>query len=209
LALAAIAGASQRLSAEDIARAIEQGARGTHLDWTCVANRAELERGVTEAPFRVLAEGPAGRIMHAARDAHAQRQAFSAADVTEALQAPVLTIVANALAPLDIVDDSRHTGALVLGVTLRTRPSKGQVAVSLEPVSHRRLQPQVPYVGGVIWSGNRFLDNWAGAGTVAEFDLSAFRALPPGDLDVILITGLGKAGEQSCKMGAKNRQTLR
>jgi len=215
LALSATVQQAQVLSDQEIATAIEQGRAGKTLHKTC---KASGENG-----FDIVVEGPVGRIMRAARLAKGQGRQFTTAEVTLAIGGPTLTVAAlrdatlttqaNAVQSKEIpgmyvpsemsmagTDYSRARSTMgstdAFGMMVRSKPKESQEAVVLRPVGR---------VAGFSWI-------WRKSGPdlgdmAAAFDLAAFRALPSGDVEVVVFRTA--AGERRCKISEKERKAIR
>jgi len=215
VALSAIVPKAQLLSDQEIASAIEQGRAGKTLHKTC---KASGENG-----FDIVVEGPVGRIMRAARLAKGQGQPFTTAEVTLAIGGPTLTVAAlrdatlttqaNAVQSKEIpgmyvpsemsmagTDYSRARSTMgstdAFGMMVRSKPRESQEAVVLRPVGR---------VAGFGWIWKK---NGPDLGDMAAaFDLAAFRALPSGDVEVVVFRTA--AGERRCKISEKERKAIR
>ena len=215
VALSAAIPQAQLLSDQDIATAIEQGRAGKTLHKTC---KASGENG-----FDIVVEGPVGRIMRAARLAKGQGRQFTPADVTLAIGGPTLTVAAlrdatlstqaNAVQSKEIpgmyvpsdmsmaaTDYRRARWTLgstdAFGMMIRGKPKESQEAVVLGPVGR---------VAGFSWIWKK---NGPDLGDMAApFDLAAFRALPSGDVEVVVFRT--NAGERRCKISEKERKAIR
>lgn len=217
VALSATVPSAQLLSDQEIATAIEQGRAGKTLHKTC---KASGENG-----FDIVVEGPVGRIMRAARLAKGQGREFTAADVTPAIGGPILTVAAlrdatlstaaNAVqskeipgmyvpSSMSMADIDSQRGRLAMGSTdgfgmmIRSKPKESHEAVVLGPVGR---------VAGQSW-----IWIWRKSGPdagdmAAAFDLAAFRALPSGDVEVVVFRTA--AGERRCKISEKERKAIR
>ena len=217
LALSAAVQQAQLLSDQEIASAIEQGRAGKTLHKTC---KASGENG-----FDIVVEGPVGRIMRAARLAKGQGREFTPADVTLFIGGPTLTVAAlrdatlstsaNAVQSKEIpgqylpsdmsmagVDSRRAQGAMgytdSFGMMIRSKPKESREAVVLGPVAR---------VAGPSW-----IWIWRKSGPdagdmAAAFDLAAFRALPSGNVEVVVFRTA--AGERRCKISEKERKAIR
>jgi hypothetical protein len=217
VALSAAVPDAQVLSDQEITTAIEQGRAGKTLHKTC---KASGENG-----FDIVVEGPVGRIMRAAHLAKGQGRQFTPADVTPFIGGPTLTVAAlhdatlstaaNAVQSKEIpgmyvpsdmsmaaVDWRRAQGAMGytdgFGMMIRSKPKESQEAVVLGPVGR---------VAGRSW-----IWIWRKSGPdagdmAAAFDLAAFRALPSGDVEVVVFRTA--AGERRCKISEKERKAIR
>jgi hypothetical protein len=213
------------VSPAEVATAIEQGQAGKTLQKKCSASG--------ENGFDVVIEGPVGRIMRAAREARRADRAFTAADVTPALDGPFLTVTARrdrrlasaslatpmpgvpgGLVPTELATADRvrdgHTGASAYRpeVIVRRKPAgKDEGAL---------LKPRWPLVdngeadASAAWTpadGRPLLLPSPGSDLTATFDLAAFRAMPHGDVEVVIFTS--DAGERRCKISDKDRQAIK
>lgn len=213
------------VSPAEVAAAIEQGQAGKTLQKKCSASG--------ENGFDVVIEGPVGRIMRAAREAGRKDRAFTAADVTPALDGPFLTVTARrdhrltsaSLAtpmpgvpggrvPTDLAAGDRvregHTGASAYRpeVIIRSKPAGKDEGTLLKP--SWPLADNGEAGASEAWtpaSGRPLLLPSPGSDLTATFDLVAFRALPQGDAEVVIFTS--DAGERRCKISDKDRQTIK
>lgn len=139
--------------------------------------------------YSVLLARAAGRVGFAAQQAKRLYKKFGPADVTQ-----------------DLRDDS------VVSVILEpNKPTLRQntydVASPLEHMVIRTkgtptaLQPTGFAITPVEW-GNLMGGRVQGTNATATFPLGAVRELPPGDLEIVLVT---QAGERKCKISAKDR----
>lgn len=224
--LVAGAGAqSSVLPPADVAAAIEQGQAGKTLQKKCSASG--------ENGFDVAIEGPVGRIMRAAREARREHRTFVAADVTAALDGPFLTVTARrdhrltsaslatpmpgvpgGLVPTDLATADRvrdgYAGASTYrtDVIIRSRPAGKSEPILLKPMWPLVDNGEAGASGA--WtpaSGRPLLRPSPGSDLSASFDLAAFRAMPHGDVDVVIFTS--DAGERQCKVSEKDRQAIR
>jgi len=217
LTLTATVPSAQLLSEQEIAAAIEQGRAGKTLHKTC---KASGENG-----FDIVVEGPVGRIMRAARLAKSQGREYTPAEVSLAIGGPegpwltvaalrdaTLTTAANALpskempghyVPSSTSMTDRPRSGMLMGeandsaMAIRSKVTdshEAQVLASLGRLGGR---------GYWIWSkgGPNAFDR------AAAFDLAAFRALPVGDVEVVVFAT--NAGERRCKISEKERKAIR
>jgi hypothetical protein len=202
-----LAGATgQGLSAEDITAAIEQGRAGSQLQKKCSA------RG--ESGLDIVAEGPMGRIMRAARDAERRNKPFTAADVTPAMAAPWLTVTVarNPLhnpAPEYVTPGMPGGYKYETSLVIRSRARKGEEAIVLEPRAPITYDTDNSSSRRIVLKGPppRNLPPLAGADMAASFDLAAFTAIPHEDVEVVAF--MTDTGEHKCKISQKERMALR
>jgi len=210
---AAALGAEQ-LSREQIAAAIEQGRAGKIVEKKCKAS------GVNG--FDMVVRGPIGRIMRAARDAQEDHREFTAGDVTPLLSRAVVTIEARRDYTLSAVHDSQPavTGQPTQSYVLppqSTVNSSGKGGVDYQTGFIVRSKPsglepiQLRPVGGILYSsadgrGPTRSVPLPGDNMTASFDLAAFRALPKGDVEVVIF--MTDAGEHRCKISDTERQKI-
>ena len=203
-----IGGNVQGLSPEEIAAAIEQGTAGKTLQKKCSA------RG--DNGMDIVAMGPIGRIMQAARETKRQRKTFTAADVTPAMAAPLLTVTAIRDRALEKPVELYHTPGMPGGFDYRTSlVIKSKAPRSEEPIV---LEPVGPITYDTTHSTSRrvVLGGGSAPGSVppppgsdmaASFDLAAFKAIPHKDVDVVAF--MTDAGEHKCKINENERKALR
>jgi hypothetical protein len=170
----------------------------------CYAGPAFTDMSVTNGGFSVVVEGPIGRIARAAVEAKKMYKPFTAADVDEAMAADIITVTAVPSKPTfgpthiafvktDAGDPQWHNAPLAKHIVIKTRPPKGQEPVVIQPID---VTP-VP----ASWS-NAAGGTFTGTGVHAQFDVAAYRALPPGDLDIAVISDIRE--ERNCKIGSKD-----
>lgn len=209
----------------EVATAIEQGQAGKTLQKKCSASG--------ENGFDIVIEGPVGRIMRAAREAERRNRAFTPADVTPALDGPFLTVTARrdhrlssaslatpmpgvpgGLVPTDLATADRvrdgHTGTSVYRpeVIIKGKPAGKDEGALLKP--RWPLADNGEAGASEAWtpsSGRPLLLPSPGSDLTATFDLAAFRAMPRGDVEVVIFTR--DAGERRCKISEKDRLLLR
>ena len=201
----------QDLSTEQIAEAIEQGKAGKTLQKRCSASG--------DNGFDITAEGPVGRIMRAAREAKRQNRDFTAADVTPALRASVVTVDARRDATLRTETSERGTpgSSKVLDYrtdfVIKSKPSGSEQAIVLKPVGPIMYDAQNAPGNRVAWAegGGRAQDTrtkpFPGSDMIASFDLAAFKAITHRDVEVIVF--MTDTGEHRCKISDKERQTIK
>ena len=225
VSMVASAGAqSAAVSPAEVAAAIEQGQAGKTLQKKCSASG--------ENGFEIMIEGPVGRIMRAAREARRKDRAFAPADVTPALDGPFLTVTARrdhrlasaslatpmpgvpgGLVPTELATADRvrdgYTGASAYRpeVIIRSKPAGKDDAL---------LKPRWPLAdngeadASAAWTpanGRPLLLPSPGSDLTATFDLAAFRAMPHGDVEVVIF--MSDAGERRCKISDKDRHAIK
>ena len=194
-----IAGANvQGLSPEEIAAAIEQGKAGKALQKKC--------SGVGDNAIDIVAEGPIGRIMRAAREAKRQNEDFTAADVP-AKAGQWLTVTATRVPALH----KPNLEYLKSGIgsqleyrtyfVVRSKAPRSEQAIVLEPLGPIRnvLRDSSPLPSN--------LPAMPGGDITASFDFAAFKAIRHKDVEVVVF--MTDTGEQKCKISEKDRQALK
>ena len=197
----------QGLSPEDIAAAIEQGRAGKTLQKRCSA------RG--DNGMDIVAEGPIGRIMHAAREAKRKNKDFTAADVTPEMASAWLTVTATRDAALRKQVSEYVTPGMPGGFVYRTdfvvksKPSGSEQAMVLKPLgpitynSDKSSSHRVVVRGPVPANAPPL----PGSDMAASFDFAAFKAIPHKDVEVVVF--MTDTGEQKCKISENERKALK
>jgi len=218
--LGAATTAAQQLSSEEVASAIAQGRAGKTLQKKC---NASGENG-----FDIVVEGPIGRIMRAAFEAQRHHREFSEVNVTPEVSGPWLSVVARRDPTLTtgtgmplqpgvyaVTDDGAgHTRAKsTMGYTYATdvalkskKPGPGGL-VLLKPAKPIRYSRESSGDYFVWTDGPQWTGPMPGSDMIAWFDLAAFKAMPSGDVDVVIFTT--DAGERRCKITEKDRRVIR
>jgi hypothetical protein len=185
----------------DVELAIRNGLAGKSLDASCSAtDPMPIDPGDPKT-LQVIAEGPIGRIMRAAREANARRLPFTPVQVSADLRAPLLRVTATLTQPAPDNPTGAPPGpptnltatAPITVVRLRSRDASPTVLhpVSLAPgVGVGRPPSGVVNVGAIV----------------AWFDLASFQALPGSDAEVMVSSA---RGERRCTLSAKDRRTIR
>jgi hypothetical protein len=168
----------QVLSNDGVATAITLGLRGSKLK--PASCKAMLGHG---GGFYVEAMGPMNRIQAAALEARSKYLGFTPANVSDSMRAMTLSVTAMPLAEI-AMPGATH-------MVIKSKPPSGEPPLVLQPISY-----QVHPTG---W-GNR-----KSAGISAIFDLTAFKATPSKDVDVVTITA---GGEARCKLSASVREKI-
>lgn len=204
---------SQGLSPEEIAAAIEQGRAGKTVQKKCSASG---DNGVD-----IVVEGPIGRIMGAAREARREHPGFTVADVTPALSGPWLTVAARRDPTLKapfaeyVTPGSPFDRVYRTDLVLRSKPSGSKAPILLKPVGpivyHRENAPGFRAVyaenGAKVPTNTARYLPFPGADMSASFDLPAFRAIPPGDVEAVVF--MTDTGERRCTLSDKERRAIR
>lgn len=133
-----------------------------------------------------------GHVMRMAAEAKRKYKPFTVADVTEAMLAPVVRLVVEPDPP------TRR------GRNLVTTPIAEHVVIK-GVKSRDAIQPESQVLAPVSWS-NQLGGKVEGQAVVASFPLDAFRAIPEGDVEVVIVTG---DGERRCTLPVKQRATFR
>jgi hypothetical protein len=194
---------AQRLDDTAVEAAIRAGEarRFGGLISSCVAGTgfgegfsAQLAGGVQPTgSYDVTLTGAAGRI--ATEAAHAKRlyRSFGVDDATaEMRDASAIFVIATPRAPqrsqntYDVASPIQH-------IVLKARTSTDRVAQPLE----MEIEP-------VEW-GNLMGATVRGTSAVATFAAADVRALPPGDVEIVLVT---EAGERRCRIRARDRSRV-
>lgn len=183
--------AAMPLSDADIDAAIAHGLSRKKLESaSCRAGSAFMDFSQYNGGFTVTAQGPLGRIASAAREAKSKYQPFTRADVTDAMRAPDLTIVAYPDRPSATKYGWHYTPAAT-HLVIRSRKD-GPV---LQPT---RVTP-LP----VEW-GNALGGVAHGYGVTAVFAMADVQGLR-GDIEIVVVF---EGGERRCTIGANERQRL-
>ena len=188
--------AAQELTDDQIREAIILGTAGRGVTSDCVATSGLLDFGEMNGAFTTYVEGPYGRIMRLAREAKKKYLPFGLDTVSPDMRAGVVTVTATPSGP-SIVSGKWHRTAAASHLVLKTKPSKGQEPIVLQPLKFEPFPME--------WS-NALGGKWQGQGAVATFDFAAVKGLPHQEFDVVVITD---AGERRCKVGNKDRLALR
>jgi VWFA-related protein len=186
----------------DVELAIRNGIAGKRLDASCSATDAmPIDPGEPKT-LDVIAEGPIGRIMRAAREANDRRLPFFPAQVSADLRAPLLRVTASLTQPQPADGQiaaaaGRPTNLTAMApITVVRLRSRGPSPTVLRPVS---LAPG--------FATGRPPSGMVAVGTlVAWFDLASFQALPGSDVEVVVSSA---NGERRCALSARDRRTIR
>lgn len=142
--------------------------------------------------FDVTLSANAGRIAYLAADAKRLYKPFTLTDIPDELRQPAVIVLVEPMKPTTS-QNTVNVPAVIDHVVLKSKAVAEVVIqptkVDTEPVTWSNL------LGGKV-DGNR---------AIAWFDYNAVRELPPGDFDMVVITG---AGERRCKVGGKDRIKL-
>jgi hypothetical protein len=197
----------QRLSPDEIRAAIEQGKAGKTLQKRCSA------RG--DNGMDIVAEGPIGRIMRAARDAKRKNKEFTPEDVTPAMTGAWLTVTATRAALLQKQVSEYVTPGMPGGLPYRTgfviksRPSGSEGAIVLNPLgpityNTDRTSSRRVVIGGSLPPNSPPLP---GSDMAVSFDFAAFKAIPHKDVEILVF--MTDTGEHTCKVKEAERKALR
>lgn len=143
--------------------------------------------------YDVVVSANLGRIASLAAEAKRLYKPFALADIGADLRAPAIFVSATPVKP-----------------TARQKGRTIEVASPLDSIvlksktSEAALQPVTFATEPVEWA-NVLGGKLEGTIGVATFSYDGFRELPPGDVDIVLIT---KAGERRCKIGTVDRTRL-
>jgi hypothetical protein len=197
----------QSLSPEEIAAAIEQGRAGKTLQKRCSARG---DNGID-----IVAEGPIGRIMRAAREAKRKDRDFTAADVTPAMAGSWLTVTATRDQTLHTQVTEYVTPGMPGGYRYRTefaiksKPSGSDQAIVLKPLgpitynSDNSSSRRVVVAGPVPTN----LPPLPGSDMAASFDFATFKAIPHKDVEIVVF--MTDTGGHQCKISENERKALR
>jgi hypothetical protein len=198
----------QGLSPEEIAGAIEQGRAGKTLQKRCSASG--LDNGMD-----IVAEGPIGRIMRAAREAKRKNKDFTAGDVTPEMASAWLTVTATRDPTLRKQVSEYVTPGMPGGLVYRTyfvlksKPSGSEQAIVLKPLGPITYNSDKSSSRRVVVSGPvpANLPPLPGSDMAASFDFAAFKAIPHKDVEVVVF--MNDTGEQKCKISENERKALK
>ena len=207
LTLAAwLIGSVQGLSSEEIAAAIEQGTAGKTLQKKCSS------RG--DNGMDIVAMGPIGRIMHAAREAKRKGQDFTAADVTPAMAAPLLTVTAVRDRTLEKPVEEYQTPGMPgfdyrTSLVMKSKASRSEEPIVLAPVGPITYDTKKSASRRVVVRGPlpANVPPLPGSDMAASFDFAAFKAIPHNDVEVVAF--MTDTGEHKCKINENERKALR
>lgn len=142
--------------------------------------------------FQVVVTGKAGLIATKAADAKRLYKTFGLADVTPEMRAPAVVVIVTPHNPTrssNTYDVASPIDAVVLKSKVRADAVLHPANLELEPVEWKNL------MGGTITANK----------AVAEFSRDAFRDMPAGEFDVVVVT---QAGERRCKVGVSDRKKV-
>ena len=217
------AAAPRPVTAAEIDRAIRDGSSGDKLQAACMAFGTVTGKPDEADLFaEVVVEGPIGRIMHAARDAKARRTTFTAADVTDAMRAPVVSVTAEMKRTPRSVDSQLVDPAATPTSTPTPTPSPPAIvpprgvssvdaALAVTSVRIRsRLLTEVMLrplpTAPAATPGSAPARTLFSSRRVESFDLAAFRALPGADVEVVVRS---PSDARYCSINAKDRAAIR
>lgn len=197
----------QRLSPEEIAAAIEQGRAGKTLQKKC------SPRG--DNGIEIVAMGPIGRIMRAARDAKRKNEDFTAADVTPAMAGPRLTVTATReralLTPVTEYVTPGMPGGFKYETyfVIKSKAPTSEEAIVLEPLGPITYNSDKSSSRRVVVSGPlpANLPPLAGSDMAASFDFAAFKAIPHKDVEVVVF--MTDTGGHECTISERERKALK
>lgn len=203
------------LTDAEVDQAIRDGSSGQNAQASCVAVGAFRDRPEeNQAHAEVLLEGPIGRIMHAARDTRARRETLTADQLAPDMRDPTVLMTADLTTPVPM----RGFNTSPLGVPAqppmpavsRTAGLSAIIALRLRSpiLTERMLRPLVepPAASAArapVDASTRINEHYH---RVESFDLAAFRALPPGDIEAVVRSVIGA---RSCVISAKDRAAIR
>ena len=196
----------QGIPPEEIAAAIEQGRAGKTLQKKC---HARGDNGMD-----IVAEGPIGRIMRAARDAKKKNKEFTGADVTQTMAGAWVTVTATRDEMLlkedgaNVTPNTPGNSRYITELVIKSKPSGSEKAIVLYPlgrITYSIDKSQHHYIatGGPIPATMAL----PGSSMEASFDLAAFKAIPHKDVEIYAF--MTDTGGHGCKISANERQALR
>lgn len=157
----------------DVAAAVADGLAGRSIRATCVARPGDGSYGFFDVSF----EGPAARIMRAAREARDAGRAFTVADVTADMRADTLRVTAVGRSPVATEFGASTAGPpMAMGLRLR---GAGLRPVVIDPITPARVRFRPEPVQ-------------------LDFDLTAALALGP-ELEVVVVS----MPEGRCRVNAR------
>jgi hypothetical protein len=162
----------------------------------------------------IVAEGPVGRIMRAAREARRRDQEFTAADVTPAMAGAWLTVTATRDPALRKQISEYVTPGMPgnldhyrVSLVIKSKPSGSEKAIVLNPlgpVTSSQVWGHRVVLGGPLPAG---APTPPGSDLTAAFDFAAFKAIPHKDVEVVVF--MIDTGEQKCKIKENERKALK
>ena len=211
LATGLIGANGQDLSPQDIAAAIEQGRAGKTLQKKCT--------GKNDNSFDIVAEGPFGRIMRAAKEAARKKRPFTAADVTPDMAGPWLTVKATRVEAFrtQYVPEEWKQGRTLptyrTEFVIKSKPSGSDEAIVLQPVrpitydATNSPTHRVVITRGAVPADLLSRLPLEGSDMAASFDFIAFQAIPHKDVEIYVF--MTDTGGHHCKINEKERKALR
>jgi hypothetical protein len=182
------------LSDEQLAEAIRLGQQKKAPAHECTATAPVSQfMNSDNGSFDIFVMGPIGRVAFAAQQAKAKYLSFTLENVTDQMRTLDMAVVATPQPP-EIVGGTWHRTAAATHVVLKHKKHQDIV-----------MQPSSLELTRHEW-GNAVGGKFDGQGATAVFNAAAFHALPPGDVDVVVVTD---GGERRCKIGSKDRLKLR
>jgi hypothetical protein len=192
LSVAALFGQAPRASDADVAAAIALGARRQVR--TAVISACQATPGFGKAgAFDVTTTTHIGRIVFLAAEAAERSKPFALANVTEAQRMPAIVVSAQPVDPR-VSDYGVEVTPPVTTIALRSKTDPGAV-----------VHPTSLTLNPVVWGISDAVGPAKGTHAVATFSRDAFKALPAGDIDIVITA---ENGEHRCKIGQGDRERL-
>jgi hypothetical protein len=181
-------------SAVDAAIAIGQGRGAGFIGTpTCWAHTAFMDFSAMNGGYDVAVVGPMGRVALAAQDAKKKYLPFARGNVTDDMRRMTLSVAIDPQPP-SFTSGVWHHSAPATHVVVKL---KGREDVVAQPLNVQLVDRS--------WN-NAFGATFTSRGAVATFPAAAFMLMPPGDIDIVVITDYG---ERRCKIGKKERANIR
>lgn len=201
----------QGFSADEIAAAIEQGKAGKTLQKKC--------SGKNDNSFDIVAEGPIGRIMRAAREASRKKEAFTPADVTPNMAGDWLSVKATRVEWLRKSDmeprmpSSPPERQYQTEFYIKSRAPRSEQPIILQPLGSitydysNATSYRTTFVNGTASRDMTSRIALPGSDMAASFDLAAFKAIPHKEVEIYVF--MTDTGGHGCKISESERKALR
>ena len=207
LAAALASAKNQGPSPDEIKIAIEQGRAGRTLQKRCSA------RG--DNGMDIVAEGPIGRIMRAARDAKRKNIEFTETQVSPTMAGAWLTVTARRDPRLHKQVSEYVTPGMPGGLKyqtsliIRSNPPRSEKPIVLDPLGPIAYDGERSFSRRIVIGGPApaNLPPLPGSDMAAAFDLAAFRAIPHKDVNIVVF--MTDTGELKCRIKEDERKALK